>query len=447
MENKLKLNLVLNHKDPTIGADYFLYLVNAKELSVYLKTNLKADKIDYNKFNSDYQEAKEEKELWGEAKKEAALRKSPPEEIYQYQNFFLLEKDGKYVLLDGFRRLLWYNAPDVQIYVRVYRDLSNSQIFTLMMYLNHFKFFGGGNYHERGFALLLNTVFKLNINLYREAFNAYLSSNEILSSYSYDNKTRTEHNITIKERIVTSTFVSDLTFLEELHNAGAMVNKFMGALTFLERQKSTKEFSSKEFLALSDNPVLKTLLVRFAKVGTSNSSDSQKVVNPIIEIYQNIFAQMRGEKKEKGYAELKTDAKALSETIKKEKGFMKLTGSRDYHKVERVLLKRAREKKETIFKCVVFPEDADKDLLIPSGLLQEKIQIKITKRDSWAGGYDTNYVFEFKSHAFKIEHNYQGKKCTRLYGYPVKGENTFSATHRYPIDLYADITKEEIEAA
>ena len=145
------------HKDTIIDVDYQLMTINsAKELANELKATLKKNKIKYSEFNSEFDDDSAE---------------NPPVEIYEYQNFFILEKEnGDEVVLDGFRRLLWYNAPSIPILIRVYKekDLSSTQILSLLVNLNHFKFFGGGTYHERGFSLLLKTVFDVDITSFKK---------------------------------------------------------------------------------------------------------------------------------------------------------------------------------------------------------------------------------------------------------------------------------------
>jgi hypothetical protein len=162
------------HKDTVIGADYELQLVSsALQLSEQLKKTYKSIGIDFRAFNTDSDGGD--------------VSKNPPTEIYEYQNFFLLKKEnGDTVLLDGFRRLLWYNAPNTPILVRTYKesDLSQSQILSLLINLNHFKFFSSSSYQERGFGLLLKTVFDIDITKFRDAFDAYLSSDSIKNSYT-----------------------------------------------------------------------------------------------------------------------------------------------------------------------------------------------------------------------------------------------------------------------
>ena len=122
-------------KDELINCDYDLHLIDAKDLSDNLKAYYKSKDIDYNAFNSDLKEAYSH-----DLKEMEEFSKNPHKEIYEYQNFFLMENDNHdYILLDGFRRLLWYDAPSTPVFVRIYKqkDLSNQSILTLLVYLNH----------------------------------------------------------------------------------------------------------------------------------------------------------------------------------------------------------------------------------------------------------------------------------------------------------------------
>lgn len=94
---------------------YNIEEVNAKAISVAIKGKLLELGIDHTKYNSEIVE--ESNYNYGQQKDSI---ENPPHEIYQYQNFFLLKDGDGYLLLDGFRRLLWYNPPNMDILVRVY---------------------------------------------------------------------------------------------------------------------------------------------------------------------------------------------------------------------------------------------------------------------------------------------------------------------------------------
>ena len=108
-------------KDNYLGAEYQVASGDAKEIRNYLLSTLKTQGINPNDYN-----------------RGGYGKTDPPIEIYEYQPFFLLRrKDGTYSLLDGFRRLLWYNTPNHNINIRVYEEdeLTSVQIMKLLVYL------------------------------------------------------------------------------------------------------------------------------------------------------------------------------------------------------------------------------------------------------------------------------------------------------------------------
>lgn len=186
-------------RDNLIGVNYSLEIVeSAKELSNELKAVLNKNNVDYNAYNGSPNDF---------SRKD--ITTNPPKEIYEYQNFFVLHRtNGDLVLLDGFRRLLWYDAPSTPIYVRFYNEseLNSQQILTLLVNLNHFKFFSDQAYHERGFSLLLKTVFDIDIMNMKKSFDAYLSSSQTQNSYSSNGLNKQAKNEEIKKRIVNNFF-------------------------------------------------------------------------------------------------------------------------------------------------------------------------------------------------------------------------------------------------
>ena len=416
-------------KDNIIGCDYRTERMNASELAGILLSTLKRDGIDPAQFNSDKRERVEK----------------PPVEIYEYQNFFLLErKDGELVLLDGFRRLLWYNAPSVPITVRIYKqeDLTDQDILTLLVHLNHFKFYGGGAYHDRGFSLLLRTVFGLDVTLYKPAMDAYLRSDKTKSDYSglYGDG---DDNTTVKNRILNPHFVSDMRFLARLVSEDCMVNGFMGAVLHSERKKTDVPFDVDRFIELHKaNDVLNGLLVKFGKTGTTNHQFSQEVVNQIIEMYRNIFTIMRGGTAKKSFAEITQDCKDLRDMLNKDKGYVKLTGNADVRKIENEIDKMIANKSKLVFKCVVFPLEYNTgDKLIP-GLRDVEIVGMEKKRHGMVTTSIDEFVLGFTDNnkLFRINHNYggfhsHGKKYTTIRSSTLGGGE-------YPVDVYVNIPKE-----
>lgn len=441
----MKKEIIGTYFDKIIQAYYTLIVCDAKELSDYLKSNLKDKGIDYKKYNSESDDE--------------GVAKNPPVEIYEYQNFVVMEMpDDSYVLLDGFRRLLWYKTPSTPINVRIYEkaNLKNEQMFSLMIYLNHFKFYTNSDYYDRGFALLMKTVFEINILTYKYAFDAYLSCNEkdedeIRNSYSSGmfDKDGNEKSLSVKERILQPQFISDMTFLEELNKNGAMVNKFIGVMIYMFRKKTDLPFNAGEFIRIANaNPVMPKLMERYKKTGTNSSAESQKAVNPILEIYENVFRQLLGGKAVKSHSELMVECRELSESIKKEKGWTKMTGSRNIYDIEAILLEKARDKKVVGFKMVIYPDsDKHKDFY---GLADVKYKIKYEKNSNMSGK-ELRFEAKIGNETFQICHNYTGswsRSYGKKYAY-IEREWSLSEKdkkpRRYDIDFFVNLTKEEIE--
>lgn len=435
------------YTDNLNGKEYKLCSANAKDLGTYLRVNLKGKGIDYSKFNS-------ESDAEG-------LAENPPKEIYEYQNFFLLDMPmqvNDYVLLDGFRRLLWYNAPDTSVYVRIYKkdDLTNEDVLSLMVRLNHFKFYTSSNYFDRGFALFMRMIFGLNILTYKGSFDAYLSCNEkdedeIRNSYTSGmfSKDGNDKNLSIKERILQPQFISDMKFIEELNEKGAMVNKFIGIMTYMFRKKTDLPFNAEEFLRIANaNPVMPKLMERYKKAGTNNSAESQKAVNPILEIYENVFRQLLGGKAVKSHSELMVECKEISEGIKKEKGWTKMTGAQNIRNIEDILLEKERDKKVVTFKMVVYPaSDKHKDFY---GLVDVKYKIKYEKNSYMRK--ELNFEATIGKETFEICHNRSGgydHGYSKKYVY-IERDYSLREKHnrprRYDIDFFVSITREEMDA-
>lgn len=429
--------------DSYVNSPYQLGHTNAKKLREYLINNLVSKGINLGDFN---RQNKSNKPF-----------PNPPLEIYEYQSFFLLQKnDGELILLDGFRRLLWYDAPDHEIQVRVYNesDLKSEQIMKLLIYLNHFKFYGGdGKYFDRGFALAMFTIFGLNIPKYYSIFNAYLTLEETQRSYSRESVSDDQENTNVKERMLNPMFISDMNFIEELIGKDVILNENMGALIYKIRTNNPEfVFDSKEFLSHIDgDEIIKGLQERYKKVGDTTSAESQKTINQIIPLYENIFKKMLGIEVEKTYAEKKDEAKKISQQLKKDKKLTKITGHRECYLLEMIIKKRLENNIPINFKCVVYPLDSeisayswnrDKVVKLPHGLLEYPITFLGTKRKS-LGGVELLFGFTTKEgKEFTIQHNLNG-----FYGYGKKYvricHSSLPST-QYDIDLFVDITKDEI---
>lgn len=434
--------------DSLNGKQYRLCRVSAKDLGSYLRASLAGKGIDYAKFNS--QDGND------------VEANNPPVEIYEYQGFFLLDmpmQANDFVLLDGFRRLLWYNAPDTSVYVRIYKkyDLTNEEVLSLMVRLNHFKFYSDSDYFDRGFALFMKMIFGLDILTYKSAFDSYLSSSErdedqIRSSYASGLLTKEagKKNLSVKERILQPRFVSDMAFIEELNERGAMVNGFLGIMTYMFRKKSDLPFSADEFLRIANaNPVMPKLMERYKKTGTNTSAESQKAVNAILEIYENVFNQLLGGKAVKSHSELMVECRNISEGIKKDKGWSKMTGSQNIYEIETAMLDKLRDKKQVEFKMVVYPyDDKHKDF---HGLA-EKVQYKIKyEKFHYSRGKELIIEAKIGKENFKICHNHSGgfgHYYSKKYVYIEREWSLDEKSDKpkcYDIDFFVNITKEEIE--
>jgi hypothetical protein len=447
---QLHTNLLLSSEkyksyDEYLESGYTAGTANAKELKEYLLDNLKKQGINPDDFNRGGGDD---------------IVDNPPIEIYEYQSFFLMRKEnGDLILLDGFRRLLWYNSPNHRINVRVYdeSDLSGQQIMKLLIYLNHFKFYSGnGKYFDRGFALGMYTIFGLNIPKYYSTFNAYLTLNDIEKKYWNERTVDTQENLSVKDRMLNPMFISDMKFIEGLLGSDVMLTPIMGALIYKTRlEHPDKEFSSEFFLSkVNENVILKKLHEKFHKVGDGLGVDSQKVVNQIVPLYKNIFNEMLGGEITLTYAEKKDEVKRLIEQLKKDKSYTKLTGSKSTYLMEWIMEDRIKNNTPINFKCVIHPKDIDpyrwnrnnnnNHTPIEHGLLNNEIKVfgKVKGKSYGSTELKIGFVDE-TGREFVFRHNYRdwssyGKKYTTIYGGGVPSIG-------YDVDLFVDITKAEIE--
>jgi hypothetical protein len=426
--------------DSFLGVDYVNAQSNAKELSEYLRSNLKKQKISSNEHN-----------------RNGMSVKNPPIEIYEYQPFFLLERDnGEFILLDGFRRLLLYDAPNHTINIRIYKEseMTSQQIMRLLVYLNHFKFYGGqGQYYDRGFSLSMKLIFGLNIPKYYETFDAYLTLNETQRSYSKERTSSDQENEAVKKRLTNKFFVSDMKFIEALLDTDVMLNDIFGAFVHKQRlENPDKEFDAKFFLTkIKENKLIKDLHERYKKNGGGTGAEGQKTVNRLIPLYENIFTEMFGGTATVTFADQLADTKKLVETLKKDKTLTKLTGHSKEYLIDGIFRGRLNRKEKINFKCVVYPKEKsvyswggeDKTIIGP-GLLPYDIQLLELRKKTLGGN---ELVFGFKmldGKEFHFTHNYggyygYGKKYTKLESW--NGIPTIS----YDVDVFVDITKKEID--
>ena len=403
-------------KDNVIGVEYHLYSANAKDTSSMLKENLASIGIDYKQFNSDYKEGGDYYYSWNKPKTDSI--NTPPSEIYEYQNFFLLKRDdGKLILLDGFRRLLWYNTPDQDILIRVYdkKTMSDKDILQILIHLNHTKFFGGiGNYFDRGFSLALKSIFDLDILKYSKVFDAYISKNKLIKEYSSSGEVSGEDkNQKILNRILSQKFIEDMKFVQGLVGKNIMLNSNFGVLLWNLRQENPGfNFSSEEFFKkCNDNKYIQDNYEKYRKVGDSGSAESQKAINRMVELYTSVFNEMLGKEVEKSYLELKEEAKSFISKLKKNKKLLKITDTKSSHKVEQDILDFLKKNKDFSPKMsvVVHPYDDSKAFAnrklpdtLPTGLYEDFYLKEVVFYKKSLGGVETRFLFINKDETIKI---------------------------------------------
>lgn len=294
--------------------------VNSKELASTLKANLSSKSIDYNEFNDDYLEGYSEK-------KPKVI--NLPAEVYEYQNFFLLEKEnGELILLDGFRRLLWNETVDHDILVRVYKesDMTEHSILKLLVALNHTKFFGGiGSFYDRGFALGMYVIFNVDITKIYNSFNGYLTVSEPKYSYSISRLHNEKAHASTLDKVTNAAFIEDMKFLESLQKTELLeMDDVFGAFISHIRQASPEiKLDAEDFITkVKANPVLMKQIESFKKARDSRGND---IGNKMFEMFTNILLNKVGEK---SFAERNAEIKDAVAAMKKEKTWFNYTGNK-----------------------------------------------------------------------------------------------------------------------
>lgn len=434
MEDFLSTRINYGHDD-VLDVMYDNVKVEALSLRKYLINDLTKRGIDYKKFS---------KGSGGSAHSV----ENPPKEIYEYQNFFLLKrKDGTYTLLDGFRRLLWYNTPKCFINVRIYdeNNLSDHQIMKLLVYFNHLKFYGSiGKYYDRGFALAMRTIFDLNILKYDKVFESYLSRTETVKKYWTDGVVEDLQIERVKERMLNPFFVSDMKFIEALSSTPVMMNDVFGALVFKYRTDfPDKEFDFGFFMEkVNENKLIKDLHDKFAKNGDGNGARQQDYINELVKFYSNIFNEMFGLEVTKTYTEILTETKAMTAEMKKDKNFMKLSGCQKTYLIDMIFKKRVKEGTPINFKGVVHPIKESPygwnnktTVFLKPGIIEEEIKITKINKQLFNQKIELGFVYEGVNFTIRnTEYNPAYKKA----------EGDYPNNRSYDIDLFVDITPEEV---
>lgn len=393
--------------DQILNISYEVFSVNAQKLSEYLKNQMADLGLDYNTFNS-----KSTQNFYGNPEYNGI--ENPPKEIYEYQNFFLLEKDAHFYLLDGFRRLLWYNTPDMNINVRVYKmeDFKSSgDLLNLMVDLNHFKFFGG-SYIDRGFSLFLYLVFNIDMRLIKEAYTGYMKykNKEYKIKYSVSKTEREEENIETKKKILNPLFVKDMQFLQLLIENNFICNGYVGRMIHMFREQSSKPIDTDLFMKyLSENQKILNPLIEKVR-GKPVDGYNSKTFNSILEYYDNALKLQLGEKIEKTYEEKLLECKKLQKELQKNKNYIKITTRSSIFEYEEVIKYSVSKNLPLKITAIIFPSK-DGDTLLPYGL-NENLAFEIINTKSIYSPYDIKIVSN-ENKAIKITHKYKYERITR----------------------------------
>lgn len=423
------------YKDNLLNVEYTLAMSNAAELSTYLKQTIDGD-INY--FDRD---KKVDKPYYSDFEKiEYSLIETPPTEIYEYQPFFLLKnKDGRYILFDGYRRLIKYQALDYPIQVRIYEEeiLTEEMKLKLLIYLNHFKFYGGsGQYFDRGFAMAFHILFDIDVMLIYKELDGYLAYLKSVMDYTTNDTRTTVKNLAVKDRILNPMFLSDMRFIQKLKQAGVFTNSNIGCFIYEQRlENNTIEFNSKLFIdEYNKNKNIQTSIKKYNRGGSYAIEGN----NEILQEYKNVFAIILGGEVKLSYNDFLLKAKELSTNLKKDKNYVKINGSDLDYKYEDMILEYYKSNnKSPIFKVVVYPNKNKHDISavgvfdaemikydtrgiikkqIPYIVLSEHKQYKIT----------TTTLNNFSQVVFYKEMHLMGNNST---------DDTFDG-YRYKIDIF-----------
>lgn len=325
-------------KDNILNLEYDHVRVNAQELSNQLKENYAKLGINITDFFGKFHRPKE-----------------TPKEIYEYQNFFLLKKeDGTLYLLDGFRRLLIFDVPDMEISCRIYymKDFVDTKhLLRLLVSLNHTKFFGGmGAYYERGFALCLQSIFGVNILKVQNTVDGYLTLNQgSWSKYDTDRGGYEE----VCSRIINNNFIPNIKFFNKCLEYNLLLTKEVGLLIW-------KKGGSYDFDIFLEKLIEKKLFVPlFERYKKNEGSRKEELKNQILQVYEDVLDVMDGKKEtfDELYAEKIEKCNELVKQIAKDKSFTKLSGKTSPNAEEKEILDAWKdETKKILWKAVVYPE-------------------------------------------------------------------------------------------
>jgi hypothetical protein len=254
---------------------------------------------------------------------------------------------------------------------------------------------------------------------------------------------RSEHELNgeVKKRILSPMFVSDIKFLQALADKGFKMHHFLGAMVYVKRQETSKEFSAKELISiLEKNESFEELSRKLIDV---RGSRYREYLNQSLEIIENAFDAMLGKKTEKSYAEKVNETKRIVAELKKDKSWTKLTGMRDAYLADRIIMRMIKDGRgdELEMKCVIHPTQYEPKIKIEHGVLAEPIGYRFIEAKSKMRNDDVRFIFKVGSNVFEIGKKFMGNdeyaaaECNKDY-------NTRTI---YRIDLFVNIPKSEIE--
>ncbi len=287
------------------------------------------------------------------------VNENPPIEIYEYQPITILEKNGLYFLLDGFRRLLVYRAPSIEAKVRVYRfeDMSTEQIFKILLALNHQKFHGMGEFHKRGFSLLCKVLFDFNLNNFEECYLGYVGKAAVTRSYGNSNSI-SGYGFVV-QRLLNPNFVSHMKFIEFCVSKGLMMDDVFGTVLYKRGGVYDAQIFCEKVL---DNPLIIELIEKYNKC---KDSRYMEIGNKIQDLYINIMDEMDDKNVEPTIEEIAVQQKNEETKLKKD-GYVKISHTQNVHG-HLLTIKDAKGKGKTVdVKIVVFPVKQNPYLLSSS---------------------------------------------------------------------------------
>jgi len=238
-----------------------------------------------------------------------------------------------------------------------------------------------------------------------------------------------------------------MKFIEGLSKTSVMMNDVFGALVFQYREKfPDKEFDLNFFnKKVKENKFITELHEKFGKNGDGNGAKQQEIINQLIKLYTNIFNEMFGLETEKTYTEILSETKAAVAVMKKEKGFIKLSGNQKDFLIEMVFRKRIIDKIQTRVRGVVHPlkddpyrheNNREKIVYLKPGIIEQEIKVIQKPGRFGYSKYEIHFTYEgilFSSGNTEYKPSFK------------KVEGTYPSNRTYDVDWFVDVTPEEIE--